>query len=103
MPKEKPIFTCVKCSAMFSSLCKLNAHIDSKCGTVKLKCKDCDAQLSSVYSLKQHVATIHSENSKLWHCAYCSTSFHSKGQLVVHERKHTQEKAFICPVCQKGS
>ncbi|CRL04976.1 CLUMA_CG018193, isoform A [Clunio marinus] len=32
----------------------------------------------------------------------CGNAYLSKGQLKVHERSHTKEKAFVCGVCGKG-
>ncbi|GJQ83233.1 hypothetical protein Trydic_g8831 [Trypoxylus dichotomus] len=82
--KDSPNFICSKCGKQFKNKNELNNHVNSECGTVKLyKCQVCNQKLMSAGSLYNHM-------------------LRHKGQLKVHERIHTQEKAFVCDICGKG-
>jgi hypothetical protein len=62
-------------------------------------CRDCDAVLSTSYSLKVH-ESIH-EGRRDNECGVCSRRFTQRSHLTVHERTHTGEKGFMCATCGK--
>jgi uncharacterized Zn-finger protein len=35
-------------------------------------------------------------------CRYCGKLIRNKFDLSIHERSHTGERPFVCPVCNKG-
>nr|XP_027224483.1 zinc finger protein OZF-like [Penaeus vannamei] len=41
-------------------------------------------------------------NEKPFICEICNKSFSEKGNLVMHIRVHTKEKPYICDVCNKA-
>lgn len=50
----------------------------------------------SAGSLYNHMLKHKGERSYM--CRFCAKQFLTAGQLKVHERSHTQEKAFVCNV-----
>lgn len=55
----------------------------------------------SAGSLHNHML-LHSGEKK-YMCRFCAKQFLTGGQLKVHERSHTQEKAFVCEVSFNNS
>lgn len=119
----KEEFICNVCGIQLSSSYNLRIHTETKCSTLKNHiCDICDAKFLTSHSLKTHLNSLHFGDKKFV-CSFCAKSFLSKGiivtilystilyfirliikllffpgQLKVHERSHTKEKAFVCTV-----
>lgn len=65
-----------------------------------ITCKICDNKLSSIYTLKRHMA-VHNKD-KPYNCNLCSKSFTQKVVLNEHILMHSGEKRYACNICQKS-
>ncbi|KAL5969947.1 Protein snail, partial [Taenia solium] len=61
------------------------------------RCQECVKTYSSSASFNMHTQS----HLRSWKCRVCNKMFSRKWVLQVHERRHTGEKPFACPVCQR--
>ncbi|XP_066994982.2 uncharacterized protein [Anabrus simplex] len=59
------------------------------------ECEYCKKRFSAPSQLSAHIWT----HTKPYVCLTCGSRFSSKGNLVVHSRRHTGEKPFPCSMC----
>ena len=67
----------------------------------KIKCDICAFVSLGVKNLRKHVKIMHNENLPIFKCAFCTQTSKRKGNIVAHEKIHTEECSFRCEICQK--
>ena len=91
---------CPVCSSQHPNEVDMYSHLASHHG--QHVCPNCQLVLDEAEALKQHLAE-HSRGRQHV-CAFCGEGFTQSGHCKEHERIHTGEKPFVCPVagCERG-
>ncbi|XP_055631124.1 transcription factor grauzone-like [Toxorhynchites rutilus septentrionalis] len=92
-------FKCDLCSQAFTKRCLLRTH---SCKQQKVKCPECDKQLSKG-ALRLHLTNMHSKTDRKMICDTCGQGFLNKLCFENHIRMHIgiEVQKFQCPICQK--
>ena len=101
--KKEEIFECLECNdKAFPSEKRLNYHKSIKHNLQE--CKDCGKEVLGIYSMKRHIARLHSaEESKKFHCDRCGKQFFNATHLKNHIDSIHLGVVFYCryPICDK--
>ncbi|VDI43394.1 blast:Zinc finger protein 14 [Mytilus galloprovincialis] len=93
-----PPICCSTCSFYCYSQFGLLEH----CRDVhKYKCDPCGKLFSSASGWKTHNSINHGKGEKLWICKTCGAKYVTASRLEIHERSHSNSRAFICVTCSK--
>ena len=93
---------CEQCNRVFESTAKLTQHKNIvHVTTPPVKCPDCEKVFKLERALGEHRKNEHSDSEKPYKCNYCGKTFIYPSRLKVHEITHTDERNYICPVCNK--
>ncbi|KAF2357746.1 Zinc finger C2H2-type [Trinorchestia longiramus] len=65
-------------------------------------CEVCGRALLTKASLAVHHRCVHGPASQKLACSHCPKLFSRKEKLVLHLRRHTGERPFVCEVCSRG-
>lgn len=65
-------------------------------------CVECTKCFFSAVGYKHHIDTVHSTDRKGPHCHVCGKYFSCNSRLSQHLRRHSEERQFVCPICQRS-
>lgn len=95
---EKP-HKCVHCDKQFAQKTDLHRHmIVNHAAHYDFHCSSCGRGFSDTESTKKHEQKC---QTKRFVCDLCNYVTFSKGNLLLHNRKHTGERPYACGSCDK--
>ena len=126
--KVKLYHYCDKCDKKFSVHSTLAHHIKSEHENFEYKCKACPMIFRTQWKLKHHRFEAHSTDERYqckfcgirkgtighirkhelshevpkFQCRFCEKKLKDEEALQVHERFHTGDKQFKCPICENA-
>lgn len=92
-------YTCEKCAHSFYTGAELSNHkrmVHNKANKVWFKCELCDYKNYRKECVKRHKAKHTDTNVP---CTVCGMFFESSQKLLLHQRRHFEEKKYSCPHC----
>lgn len=95
-------YQCDICQKFYSDIYYLMAHMKKHANVRVYKCSICPLSYFSSRELYDHTSQAHNQNlDKFNMCELCGKTYKWAAGLVVHMRKHRNEKPFECTHCKK--
>lgn len=88
-------FKCSDCSARFRLKASLRGHWRKNHGGEKFICEHCGACFKSKGEMQLHGRYLHTKVTP-FACDFCDKRCHTKNDLKIHRRSHTNEKPYKC-------
>ncbi|XP_037936677.1 transcription factor grauzone-like [Teleopsis dalmanni] len=81
----------------------MSKHDESSGAKLKWQCNQCNAVLSTKFSLGRHIRVAHHDGSTAYICAECGKVSLNKEALRAHKKYvHESERKFKCNICDKA-
>ena len=97
--KSKESFKCKICNKNFSSAYSLKSHLESHVNPYV--CEFCSKRLTTKNGLKMHINKTHLSTAS-YECPICKKLYHMKSSLEGHVNAHSNHKPFKCSTCHKS-
>lgn len=101
--KTQNRYSCTNCSETFYTEEKLQRHAALHDPTRAYRCGECNKSFSKKSHLNIHLRCHAKKEDKKFMCKECGQQFMYSYLLKQHSYKHTDEKPFPCPKCDKGN
>ncbi|XP_062544306.1 zinc finger protein ZFP2-like [Armigeres subalbatus] len=88
-------FKCSDCSARFRLRSSLRSHWRKNHSGLKFICEHCGISFKSKHEMLTHELYLHS-TKRPFACDFCEKRCHTKNDLAIHRRSHTNEKPYKC-------
>lgn len=93
-------FQCEVCHKKFHYISALQVHQRwTHSRALEAQCGQCGKMLKSAVTLRSHIRICHQPPTQSFPCTLCPKRFRSKGNLIKHQNKHTNEKSYKCDIC----
>ncbi|GFX55718.1 zinc finger protein 782 [Trichonephila clavipes] len=98
-PRNSRLRTCDMCFKEFGTKRELSKHYSVHFNEKPFKCNICDKGFSEKWRLSRHFVF---HKGKRFMCKLCCKRFSTKSNLLSHFVSHTDEKPFVCHICNKA-
>ncbi|XP_062977702.1 zinc finger protein 11-like [Elgaria multicarinata webbii] len=97
---------CCECGKSFGRRSSLNRHLKIHSNEKPYKCSTCDKCFIEKSNLNAHIRKKHKRKShsrrEHYECSECGENFVTRASLTEHQRAHTNETTYPCPICKKN-
>ncbi|XP_005113545.2 uncharacterized protein LOC101851472 [Aplysia californica] len=95
--------TCWQCGKRFNHPRYLRSHAKRHTGEKHHVCKICGFRFFEAHALRRHEETHKHKTQRQYAyiCSKCHAGYNNKTNFVDHMNKHTGEKPYACPQCDK--
>lgn len=91
---------CKTCNKHFHTLMQLEDHeLNVHVGDARYKCHLCEKSYKTKTTLIHHMSEHGIELKLKYFCTECNKGFYRKKEFILHNRRHTGEKPFVCDQC----
>ncbi|KAL0809406.1 hypothetical protein ABMA28_011591 [Loxostege sticticalis] len=92
-------YQCPHCPKKFKYPNSLAKHKDTHLEKTH-ECAECPKKFGSQTLLKVHMKSHErAKNGASLHCSFCGKAFFDRFNMQIHERTHTNERPFVCEIC----
>ncbi|XP_063698030.1 zinc finger protein 62 homolog [Culicoides brevitarsis] len=95
-------FVCDICDAQLTTIQSIRRHMSTVHLKLGHKCKKCSESFETSHQLNKHTRIVHPGVLAIIKCEFCGVTFNNYACLRKHRARHTGEKFHKCNVCGKG-
>ncbi|XP_064177925.1 zinc finger protein 652-like [Anguilla rostrata] len=98
---QRHVQTCDACGKKFVVESELALHQQTDCEQ-NIQCLPCNKSFKKLWSLHEHIKTVHGYAEKKFACEICEKKFYTMAHVRKHMVAHTKDMPFTCETCGKS-
>ncbi|KAL4617741.1 zinc finger protein 652-like [Arapaima gigas] len=92
---------CNRCGKKFVLESELALHLQTDCEQ-NIQCVSCNKAFKKLWSLHEHIKTVHGYAEKKFSCETCEKKFYTMAHVRKHMVAHMKDMPFTCETCGKS-